>query len=307
MSTVGFWRELRQDSRDINIQSNRLGKMGRPWFIFPQGNGPRGSFSNFTDLAPNLRSRDVIIIGGVLREQAVCPVGVLDVTVIGAANQPRQATSGGVPTGGGASWLAPAAPVATTPLLRVIEQGWSFENIQFAPVAASACLTFDRRETAAIPDSSHAQIRGCYFSTGGANGIGIEVIECKDIIIEDNNFEALTGATGAAIKTTAGGGVAAPSHWIVRRNKFVQCVVDMNCLSLNFSWITENIFYSTNPIEGGTRITLIGSTGRNRVINNRFSDVIADVTIAKGYTPAANDVWSNWAANSTVPIATVPA
>lgn len=306
MTQPGFWRSIRSDNRDLGISSNRLGGIGKTWFIFPQGSGPRGSFSTFTDLKPNLRSRDVIILGGVLREQAVCPVGVYDVSVIGAANQFRQSTNGGVPTGGGASWLAPTTPVAATPLLRIIEQGWSFENIQFAPVAASACLTFDRRETAIIPDASHAIVSGCYFSTGGANGIGIEGIEVKKLMIMDNVFEALTGATGAAIKTTAGSGIAAPSHWTIHGNKFVQCINDINCPSMNWAQVHENIFYSTNPIEGGIRIKLDGSSGRNRVINNRFSDVIADVTIAKGYTPATSDIWSNWAANSTVLIATVP-
>ncbi len=64
---------------------------------------------------------------------------------------------------------------------------------------------------------------------------------------------------------------------------------------------------STNPVEGGKRIVLSGGTGRNMVVQNYFMDVIADVTIAKGYTPGTSDVWNNWAAGSTVPIATVPA
>lgn len=250
---------------------------------------------------------DVIVLSGIFREQVVAPVGVYDITIIGSGNDPRQATNGGVATGGGSSWLAPASPAATTPLIRVLAQGWRFINIQFAPVAASACITFDRRETVAIPDSSHGSVLGCYFSTGGANGMGVEGIEVKKIRIENCVFEALTGATGAGIKTTAGAGIAAPSHWRVRNNKFVQGVVDMNCLSLNFSEIMDNTFFSTNPIEGGTRITLIGSTGRNRVLNNNFSDVAADVTIAKGYTPAANDIWRNWTSNTNVPIVTVPA
>lgn len=306
MTTSGYWRDWQPTNQRATLQG--FGQINNTWYLFPQGGGPRGSFTTFADLAPNLRSRDTILISGVLREQAVCPVGVLDVSVIGVSNQPRQATNGGIPTGGGASWLAPTTPVATTPLLRVIEQGWSFQNIQFAPVAGAACLTFDRRETSIIPDSSHAQVLGCYFSGGGANGIGIEAIEIKDLNIEDCNFEAVSnGVTGAAIKTTAGAGIAAPSHWIVRRNKFVQNVVDMNCLSLNFSLICDNYFLATNPIEGGIRITLIGSTGRNRVLNNNFSDIAADVTIAKGYTPAANDVWRNWTSNTNVPIVTVPA
>lgn len=271
------------------------------------GRTPSSPFATIARALQLIDNYDIIVLSGVFREQVVAPVGPYDVTIVGAANDPRQATNSGVATGGGASWLAPASPTATTPLIRVISQSWKFINLQMAPVAASACITFDRRETTAIPDSSHGAVLGCYFSGGGANGMGIEGIEVKKLRIQGNRFEALTGATGAGIKTTAGAGIAAPSHWLVTDNIFVQGVVDMNCLSLNFSYIRDNEFFSTNPIEGGTRITLVGSTGRNRVINNNFSDIAADVTIAKGYTPAANDVWRNWTSNTNVPIVTVPA
>jgi len=303
MTTRGFWRQFENIDNRVSLVGSSV--INRVWYLFPQGGGPRGAFSTFADLSPNLRNRDTILLSGVLREQVIAP-DVYDVTIIGAADDPRQATNSGIPTGGGASWLAPASPVALTPLIRVISQGWNFSNLQMAPVAGAACITFDRRETAAIPDSSHGSVDNCYFTTGGANGIGIEGIEVKRLRIEDCIFEALTGATGAGIKTTAGAGIAAPNHWTIRNNRFVQGVVDINCLSLNFSLLEHNIFFSTNPIEAGTRITLIGSTGRNRVLDNNFSDVAADVTIAKGYTPAANDVWRNWTSNTNVPIVTVP-
>lgn len=291
--------------------------VGRTWYVSGEGapspgsnsNSGRSPFNAFATIAKVLTmidDYDIIVLNGVFREQVVAPA-VYDITVIGGGNDPRQATSGGVATGGGSSWLAPASPTATTPLIRVIAQSWKFINIQFAPVAASACITFDRRETVAIPDSSHGLVAGCYFTTGGANGIGVECIEVKKIRIIDNVFEALTGATGAAIKTTAGLGIAAPSHWTVRKNKFVQCVNDMNCLSLNFSVIDYNDFLSTNPIEGGKRIVLNGSTGRNSVRLNQFADVTADVTIAKGYTPATGDVWNNYTAGTAALIVTVPA
>lgn len=299
----GFWRDFKQENRRAVLYEQGINSV---WYLFPQGNGPRNSFATFASLAPNLRSRDMILISGVLQEQAVCPVGVFDVYVLGAANEPRQATTSGVPTGGGASWLAPTTPVATTPLLRVINQGWIFENIEFSPVAGAAALTFDRRETLVIPDSSHGVVRGCYFNAGGAGGIGVEGIEVKKLVIEDCVFEATGGATGIAIKTTAGSGVAAPGHWTIRRNKFVQCINDVSCAGLVFGSIMDNTFFSTNPIEGGTRVVLTGAAGRNRVLNNNFSDVAADVTIAKGYTPATNDVWRNWTSNTNVPIVTVP-
>ena len=300
----GFWRNMREENRRAILQD--YGVINKVWYLFPQGGGPRGSFETFTSLKPNLRSRDLIYLSGVLREQAVCPVGVLDVTVLGAANQPRQATNGGVPTGGGASWLAPTTPVATTPLIRVIEQGWIFENIQFAPVAASPCITFDRRETAAIPDSSHGIVRGCYFSTGGASGHGIELIEVKKTIIEDCLFEALTGAGGYAIKNTAGGGVAAVSHSLIQRNRFIQNANDILITSGQYNTVKNNVFTQTDVLLAGTRVSF--TLGLNNVvIDNSFKDVAADVTIAKGYAPGVTGQWRNWTSDTNVPIVTVPA
>lgn len=297
----------------VNGEQNtaNLGNSGVPSLVVQgsdtnTGRSPNSPFATIGRALQLIDQYDIIVLSGIFREQVVAPIGVYDITILGAENDPRQATNGGVATGGGASWLSPTTPVATTPLIRVICQSWRFRNIQFAPVAASACITFDRRETVAIPDSSHGCVENCYFTTGGANGIGVEVIECKKIRIENNIFEALTGATGAAIKTTAGLGIAASSHWRVRGNKFVQCVNDMNCLSLNFSEIDYNNFFSTNPIEAGLRIRLNGSTGRNLVRLNQFMDVTADVTIAKGYTPAAGDVWNNYTAGTAALIVTVP-
>ena len=271
------------------------------------GKSPLTPFATVARAFEFIKSYDIIVIDGVIREQVVAPVGVFDVTIMGAANSPRQATSSGVATGGGASWLAPTSPVAVTPLLRLIEQSWNIVNIQMAPVAGAACITFDRRETAAIPDSSHGSVVGCYFSTGGASGYGIELIEVKKINILDNLFEALTGASGTAIKGTAGLGIAAKSHLLIRGNRFVQNTNDVDIPSTDYSYIVNNYFNSTNPITPGIRIKLDGSTGRNRVLDNSFSDVAADVTIAKGYTPAAQDVWRNWTADTNVPIVTVPA
>lgn len=269
------------------------------------GRAPNNAFATIAKALAVVDSYDIVILSGIFREQVVAPVGPYDITIMGSANDPRQATSSGVATGGGSSWLAPASPAATTPLIRVISQGWRFLNLQMAPVAASACITFDRRETAAIPDSSHGSVEGCYFSTGGASGFGVEIIECKKIRIEGCTFEALTGASGTGIKSTAGGGIANASHMTVRNCKFVQNINDINTV-MDFGLIEKNVFFSTNPIEAGIRIKLSGGNGRNRVLMNQFSDVAADVTIAKGYTPGTSDVWNNYVAGTAALIVAVP-
>lgn len=297
----GYWRNLREENRRAILQD--YGTINKVWYLFPQGGGPRGSFETFTELKPNLRSRDLIYLSGVLKEQAMTPVGVFDVTVLGAANRPRQATNGGVPTGGGASWLAPASPVATTALIQVIEQGWSFQNIQFAPVAASDCIRFRRQESATIPDGSHGSVFGCYFSTGGAAGCGINVGECKRILIEDNDFEAL--GTGTAIRNTADGGVAQTNYGVIRGNRFQRGNAGDIIVAGNNYLIEQNTFYAKFAVEGGWRINLDGGT-LNMVINNYVADI--DVTIALGFKKgSAGDVWRNFAATVVDPIVVVPA
>lgn len=307
MSQAGFWHDIREDNRRVMLGDHAYG-VNRVFYLFPQGGGPSSSsrtFTTFADMAPSLRSRDLVLLSGVLREQVVCPVGVYDVTIRGAANRPRQATNSGVPTGGGASWLAPTSPTALTPLIQVIEQGWSFENIQMAPVAGAACIRFRRRESATIPDASHGRVLSCYFSTGGAAGIGIDVTECKRIEVADCDFEAL--GTGYGITNTADGGIAQNAYHHIWGNRFQRGNVNDLVIACNDALIEHNIFYGTRAVEAGMRIDLNGGA-RNRVLNNYFSDATADVAIAGGYRKgSAADVWRNFATDAADAIVALPA
>lgn len=267
------------------------------------GNSPLAPFATIERVLEFVDCYDVVVLSGVFREQLVSPPGVFDVTFIGAENRPRQATDGGVPTGGGASWLSPDSPTATTPLFRVSEQGWSFYNIQFAPVASSACLHFVRKDTTAEYDGSHGEVNNCYFSAGGADGLGITYTEVRSLVIRNNRFEGL----GTGIKGIAGLGVATNHRHLWEDNIFDIETNDIDDGKLDYSVIRRNVFLSTNPIEGGVRMDLAGGVaGRNRVLLNQFSDVAGDVTIAKGYAPGANDVWNNYVAGTAALIVTVP-
>lgn len=303
MTTRGFWRDTQAiDNRLALVGSSAINKV---WYLFPQGGGPRNAYTTFTDLKGQLRSRDLVLLSGVLLEQATTPLGVYDVVIAGAANKPRQATDGGVPTGGGASWLSPASPVATTPLLQILNQGWSIENIQFAPVASSDCIRFRRMETAAIPDASHGSVRGCLFSAGGAGGHGINVGECSNLTIEDNDFRGL--GTGTAIRQSADGGIANPLNAHIVGNRFDRGNAGDIIVPFNQALIENNVFKSLFATEAGWRINLDGggSLG-NMVINNYVADV--DTTIALGFKKAvAADIWRNFVATVVDPKVVVPA
>jgi len=294
MSTVGFWQQIRQDNRDVSISSNRLGKISQPFFLFPDGNGPRGSFTTFTDLAPHLRSRDVIILGGVLREQAVAPLDVYDVTIIGAANMPRQATSGGVPTGGGACWLPPASgAVAATPLLELRAQGWAFENIEFTPHTSSGGVRLTRSASVDTIDAGHVRFTNCFFAGNGGTGqIGIEDNGgCRSALIEGCRFESLASAV-LSLNTAA----AVCQDWEIVNNTFRLNTNDVK-MSLNYSRIRKNRFMTagsgaTNKVISTTFISTQG--GNNHILLNQFTNTEAQIAPGSGFTGAATDVWMNY-------------
>jgi hypothetical protein len=291
MTQVGYWRQTQQENRVATL--NSYGQINKVWYLFPQGGGPRGSFSTFTALKPNLRSRDLIILSGVLREQAVAPSDIYDVTIIGAANQPRQATSGGVPTGGGACWIGPTSPTATTPLLELVSQGWAFENIEFTPVASSAAIRLTRSASVDTIDAGHARFTNCYFAANGVTTpIGIEDNGgCRSVIIEGCRFEGLASAV-LSLNTAA----AVPLDWNINNNKFFQNTNDIK-MSLSYASIVSNQFLTagsgaTNKVISTTFISTQG--GNNKLVLNFFNNTEAQIAPGSGYTGAASDQWMNY-------------
>src|SRR5690349_3769157 len=182
-------------------------------------------------------SLDTIRVVGVVKEQLVTPAGVHDVSIICGANQPRQATDSGTPTGGGSTWLPPASPSATTALLRVIGQGWRVANMQLVPHTSSACIEVERNAGPPERDGSHFQLIGNRLVGGTtANGIVFKG-GGYNCIIEGNEFESLTGT---AILSN-GTGVSVPLANKIRQNIFNACT---NCIAIssNKGLVIGNIF-----------------------------------------------------------------
>lgn len=299
MTQVGFWRNTQQDNRRITI--GQYGQINRVWFVAPQGAGgpfggfampPAGVFSSFADLKPNLRSRDLVYIVGVLREQVVAPDDVYDVAVVGAADRPRQATSGGVPTGGGAYWTAPASPTALTPLIEVRSQGWTFANICFNPTTSSAAIRLTKSAVTDSIDGSHAVISGCYFVGGGTGQIGIEDNGgCSFVLVEGCRFKLLTGTAILGLTTAAN----VPQEWQILSNTFGQNTNDIK-MSLNWSRIQDNVFNTAGS--GATNkvistIALSGQGANNGVVENYANNTAAGIATGSGFVGSATDHWFN--------------
>ena len=292
MTQYGYWRDTQPNNNRLVLRG--FSNVNNVWYLAPQGGvGPlagtkANTFTTFADLSPHLRSRDLVILFGVLREQAVAPLGVFDVTIVGGADRPRQATDGGVPTGGGASWLAPTSPTAATPLIELRQQGWTFQNIQFAGPTDDACIKMHREETATYPDASHLTLQGCRF-TGGL--IGLEDFGgASNVLIENCSFEDLAGVGGGAIVVT-NQGIAIPSRWMVRYNRFLPSVN-----GIVGAWVDSQFIY--NQIYKQTTTTInaaSGNTGlRNMFMFNNFNIAAADFDPAGGVTGNATDQWLSY-------------
>lgn len=259
------------------------------------GRSPLNPFATLDRVLEFVDSYDIVVPRGIFREQVVAPDGVHDVSFIAPIVRPRQATNGGVATGGGCSFLAPTSPVATTPLFELVEQGWTFANIQGSPVANSAVFRLSNSEV--LNGAGHSSFFNCYLSGGASGAIGIEDNGgCGFVQIKGSRFFALA----VAIKglNTA---IAIPLMWEIGnvgsdKNTFAQNTSDI-LMSLSYGQIVGNDFLtagsgSTNKVISTTALSAQG--GNNHVRLNQFSNTAAQIQISNGYTGAASDTWVNY-------------
>lgn len=276
-------------------EGKNLAVTGREWFIDAAGgnNGndgrswdsPRLTMASVFD---ELQSGDVITFVGKIREQLTTPVQVFDVTIRGGGNRPRHADAEPDPVGGSSAstWAMPLAGGSnTTPLLKIIQQGWRLENFVMAGPTTAACLQLFRDGGAGDDerDASHAEILGVRFASGRD---GIEQSGgCYNVHIEGCSFHDLTGY---CLKNTAGAGIAAQGRWQILNNRFSDCAY----------WAGKWDFWQTEII--GNTVVKIGTPGidtsdgtYNVIVDNRFDIAAAEFDPAGGFTPDATDVWSN--------------
>lgn len=243
-----------------------------------------------------MRAGVTIGLVGVLKENFVAPC-VNDVTIVGVANQPRQATSSGVPNGGGATWMNPST--VASPLLHIgssasgvtKSQAWSLQNIFFAQAGVAPNVIVDRGVGG--NDASHASFYGCSFSAGGiAAGIGISTGEILRLIVQGCEFYDFNGAAAYAIRANIAGGIANPPYlqWKIQGNYFTNNVNNL-VGALRNATITGNSF----EVLGRTQTTTIsvGLTGgaNNTVMGNYMGDNLTGA--GASYSGGTNDSWCN--------------
>lgn len=279
----------------------------RPQYGTSNGNGstkfPLGSYDNPYSTMAALTSRIVpgIVIGlqGVLQEYW-SPPNVADVTIRGVANYPRQATTSGVPNGGGATWLSPSTVVNTSALCNVIGQSWRFENIYFNNAGTTApCVMLTVSGTGdppVDPDASGASFEGCVF-TGTDDGISSTGLP-NFVQINNCTFFNFAGTGDTAISYAVGAGLKTLWQWSITNCRFENNVHNI-VAALNGANVHGNTFHYIGNTVTSTSLVILTNGKNNNVMLNKFTmaESTGTATIFQGGT---NDAWFNYYADGAV-------
>lgn len=271
-------------------------EQGNLWFVdanrVGSGNGKTldNAMTTMAEAFASLASGDTIYFRGKVREQLVTPVQVFDVSVIGLGNRPRHADS--TPAGGeiaANSWTVPASgAVAGQANVRVLQQGWQFENILFySQGSTAACIEIVRNAGSGNDerDGSHCSVIGNRFA--GA-GIGVRF---NNSGFSENPYNIELAYNKFNDNTTAIQGTACNSGEI-HHNVFQGCTSVITLAAQN-TQIYENIVGKFTAAANSGGIDLNGGGGTCYVVKNYLSGTYS---IAGGYrVSGASDEWAgNW-------------
>lgn len=272
-----------------NNFSSLAGTLVPDLYVFPQSGDDNNAgtedapLRTMGSLTSRLEAGMVVGVFGVITEEWSAPL-VNDITIVGLGNLPRQATTSGVPNGGGATWLSPTG--GTAALLTVNGQGWSVQNLYFNNSATAApCIDL---VTVGDPpleaDAAHFTLINCIL-TGTDNGLDatdgtnfVRLINCT--------FFGFSGSGDIAINAT--GGVGTLLDWRILGCKFFNN-------SANITAALSHATISGCAFENGSasNINLTNGTAPNFVVGNYFNIAAADFDPAGGTTGVSGDVWSN--------------
>ena len=300
-----------QAANTINSNFNNI--QGYDLWVRPQnvsGNGQTGTytqpFQSFAAAGGALRAGMTVGFQGVTKENWTTPV-INDITIVGVADQPRQATDDGVANGGGATWLNPAT--VASPLVDLAgntsnapTQAWRFQNIFFNNAGDAACVRLQRLITGS--DSSHASFYGCKFT--GADS-GIQTGEILFLTVVGCTFFDFVGTGDTAIEASIAGGIANPPYlsWVIQNNTFTNNVNHI-VGALRNATITGNSF-SWKGRTVTTTLQLDLTNGVNNVVMGNYFGVAHAETGSAGMFLPQNTLnsWLNFYRDGLV--ALVPA
>jgi hypothetical protein len=292
-----------------NAQTQTLTRRGTTYYVDAVsgvdtrlGKSWRKAFLTMAKAFSVITSGDTIVFSGKIKEQLETPAGVFDVAVVGTGNRPRHADTHPTATSGkaAATWTTPDSPTAATPLVRVQQQGWLFDNILFAgPTGVSnsnASIELYRTDEAlgspagsVERDASHLTVQNCRFASGykHINDVG----GCYGVKIAGNRF---VNHTLWAILGVGNIGVG-QSNWEIYDNDFdSNAVATANHVKIaGFACrIHDNTFD-----DGGLPDTTVvlntnnGGGANNRVYGNHFQTVTGSFN-TPDVVGCATDFWN---------------
>ena len=270
--------------------------IGTTWFVDATngldantGKTWAAAFLTMSKAFTSAASGDRIYFTGKVREQLTCPSQIFDVRVIGIGTRPRHADA--TPAGGEtatATWTTPASGATTAALVKVQQQGWSFENILFAGPTDHACIQLNRDSGAgnAERDAGDTSIIDCRFASGydGISDTGGNV----NVLVQHNRFEALTNFCILGVGNIGIG----QSDWEIVDNTFDSFTNGIK-ICAHGCRIQNNTF-----TDGGTPATTVvlnlanvAAGADNFVVGNFFQTTTANFN-SPDIVGNATDVWA---------------
>ena len=231
-----------------------------------------------------------IAMAGVVNQEWSAPI-VSDVAIIGAsAGNARQATTSGVPNGGGATWLSPTS--GTGDLLTINGQSWDVSGVYFNNSATGSntagIVLVGGGDPPLTADAGGTVIRNCRF-TGEANGIYINGGP-GFLTIKDNVFFFFDSSGDIAIKAGGSGGTGYGSK--ILNNTFAANLTHISVGATAYGWeIAGNRFsYIDAGVTTTTQVSL--STGNNNSVHNNYFDLPYTTNgISAMFVLGTNDRW----------------
>lgn len=228
-----------------------------------------------------------IVIGleGVLFEEYSGPI-VNDVTIVGMANEPRQATTSGAPNGGGATWLSPSG--GTAALLTVNGQSWKVQNVYLnnSSTTNPVIRLMNAGDPPASADAAGFTLKGCTL-TGGESGVLTR--GGGYLVFDGNTFVLFDTAAKMAIGTESGG-VGTGSWTRVINNQFLGNTRHIDAAAHNWEIAYNHFSYISAGVTTTIQVDLTGGSN-NSVHDNTFDVPYNQAGLTAMFAAGTDDRW----------------
>lgn len=235
----------------------------------------------------NFNQQIVVAFSGVVNQEWSSPL-VNDVKIVGAAGLPRQATTSGVPNGGGATWLSPSG--GTGALLQPNGQGWVVENIFFnnSATAAGCVKLVNAGDPPTANCSEKFTLRNCIL-TGTDDGVAATDLP-NNVLIEGCTFFGFSGSGDLGISSATGAGTGTLNNWLIQNCQFLGNAGHITAPFTSSTLRNNQFSYIYGSVTSTTQILLSGGSN-NDVYLNRFAIPSTTNLISGMFSGGTNDRW----------------